>query len=100
MLIQMFGSHHPWLGDRMPPFSLLIAVDNATGTVVDALFCKKEDAHSYFLLIHGLLQRCGIPIALYTDRQGIIELRTTSNIHSFLQVFADNTQHKQAGTGI
>ena len=64
MLIQMDGSHHPWLGDRMPPFTLLIAVDDATGTVVDALFCEKEDAHSYFLLIHGLLQCCGIPIAL------------------------------------
>ena len=31
MLIQMDGSHHPWLGDRMPPFTLLIAVDDATG---------------------------------------------------------------------
>ena len=50
----MDGSHHPWLGDRMPPFTLLIAVDDATGTVVDALFCEKEDAHGYFLLIHGL----------------------------------------------
>ena len=61
MPIQMDGSHHPWLGDRMPPFTLLIAVDDATGTVVDALFCEKEDAHSYFLLIQRLLQRRGIP---------------------------------------
>ena len=71
MLIQMDGSHHPWSGDRMPPFTLLIAVDDATGTVVDALFCKKEDAHSYFLLIQRLLQRRGIPLALYTDRHGV-----------------------------
>ena len=71
MLIQMDGSHHPWLGDRMPPFTLLIAVDDATGTVVDALFCEKEDAHSYFLLIQRLLQRRGIPLALYTDRHGV-----------------------------
>ena len=101
MLIQMDGSHHPWLGDRMPPFTLLTAVDDATGTVVDALFCEKEDAHSYFLLLLRLLQRCGIPIALYTDCQCIIQPRTwTNNIHGFLQVFADNTQHKQAGTEI
>ena len=71
MLIQMDGSHHPWLGDRMPPFTLLIAVDDATGTVVDALFCEKEDAHSYFLLIQRLLQRRGAPLALYTDRHGV-----------------------------
>ena len=56
---------------RIPPFTLLIAVDDATGTVVDALFCEKEDAHSYFLLIQRLLQRRGIPLALYTDRHGV-----------------------------
>ena len=28
----------------------MIAVDDATGTVVDAIFCQQEDAHSYFLL--------------------------------------------------
>ena len=51
MLIQMDGSHHPWLGEQAPPFTLLIAVDDATGTVADALFCEQEDARSYFLLI-------------------------------------------------
>ena len=71
MLIQMDGSHHPWLGDQVPPFTLLIAVDDATGTVVDALFWEQEDARSYFLLIQGLVQRRGMPIALYTDRHGV-----------------------------
>ena len=33
MLIQMDGSHHPWLGDQAPPFAVLIAVDDATGAV-------------------------------------------------------------------
>ena len=71
MLIQVDGSHHPWLGDQAPPFTLLIAVDDATGTVVDALFCEQEDSRNYFLLIHGLVQRCGIPVALYTDRHAV-----------------------------
>ena len=71
MLVQMDGSHHPWLGDQVPPFTLLIAVDDATGTVVDALFCHQEDAHSYFLLMQALIERCGIPVALYTDRHGV-----------------------------
>ena len=39
---------------RGAPFTLLIAVDDATGTVVDAFFCQQEDAHSYFLLIQSL----------------------------------------------
>ena len=80
MLIQMDGSHHPWLGDRMPPFTLLIAVDDATGTVVDALFCEREDARSYFLLIQRLLQRRGIPLALYTDQHGVFRHTTGSGL--------------------
>ena len=71
MLIQVDGSHHPWLGDQVPPFTLLIAVDDATGTVVDALFCQQEDAHSYFLLIQSLIERLGLPVVRYTDRHGV-----------------------------
>ena len=80
MLIQMDGSQHPWLGDQAPPFTLLIAVDDATGTVVDALFCEKEDAHSYFVLIQDLVQRCGIPVALYTDRHGVFRHTPSSGL--------------------
>ena len=71
ILIQVDGSYHPWLGDQAPPFTLLIAVDDATGTVVDALFCQQEDAHSYFPLIHGLVRQHGLPVALFTDRHGV-----------------------------
>ena len=71
MLIQLDGSHHPWLGHQAPPFTLLIAVDDATGTVVDARFPEREDAHSYSLLMQGLLRRRGIPVARYTDRHAV-----------------------------
>lgn len=71
MLIQLDGSHHPWLGEQMPPFTLLIAVDDATGMVTGALFCQQEDALSYFLLMESLVERCGAPVALYTDRHGV-----------------------------
>ena len=56
------------MGDHSPPFTLLLAVDDATGSVVNALFCQQEDSHNYFLLMQNLLQRRGIPLALYTDR--------------------------------
>ena len=42
MPIQVDGSYHPWPGDQVPPFTLLIAVDDATGTVVNALFSEKR----------------------------------------------------------
>ncbi len=73
MLIQVDGSHHRWLGDDGPPFALLLADDAATGIVVNALFCEQENTRDYFLLMRGLIQRCGIPIALYTDRHSVFK---------------------------
>ena len=32
-------------------------VDDATGTVVAAIFCQQEDAHNYFLLMQSLIRR-------------------------------------------
>ena len=73
MLIQLDGSYHRWLADHSPPFTLLLAVDDATGSVVNALFCNHEDSHNYFLLMQNLLRRCGIPLALYTDRHAVFK---------------------------
>ena len=36
MLVQVDGSHHPWLEERGPKFVLLLAVDDATGVVAQA----------------------------------------------------------------
>ena len=73
MLVQVDGSHHRWLRQLVPPFALLLAVDDATGNVVNALFCEQENTRDYFLLMRGLIQRYGIPIALYTDRHSVFK---------------------------
>ena len=73
MLIQLDGSYHRWLGENGPQFTILFAVDDATGCVVNALFCDHEDTSSYFLLMQGLLRRFGIPLALYTDRHPVFK---------------------------
>ena len=59
-----------------PQFTLLIAVDDSTGAVVNALFCEQEDSPSYFRLLQGLIQRRGIPLALYTDRHPVFKHRS------------------------
>ena len=71
MLIQVDGSHHRWLGHHV--IALLLAVDDATGIVVNALFCEQENTRDYLLLMGGLIQRYGIPIALYTDRHSVFK---------------------------
>jgi transposase len=68
MLVQVDGSHHQWLGEQGPWFTLLLAVDDATGTVPYALFRKQEDTVGYFQLMKGIIQRRGTPLALYSDR--------------------------------
>ena len=73
MLIQLDGSYHRWLGEDGPQFTILFAVDDATGCVVNALFCDHEDTNSYFRLMQGLLQRLGVPLALYTDRHPVFK---------------------------
>ena len=54
MLVQVDGSHHRWLGEGGPRFALLLTVDDATGTVPAAMFCREEDTPSYFLLMNKL----------------------------------------------
>ena len=68
MLIQVDGSPHPWLEERGPRFVILLAVDDATGTVAQAVFHTTEDTRGYLVLLEGLVRQWGIPLALYSDR--------------------------------
>jgi transposase len=68
MLIQIDGSHHSWLEERGPWFTLLLAIDDATGSVPYALFQDQEDTNGYFHLMKGIIQQKGIPLAVYSDR--------------------------------
>ena len=71
MLLQIDGSDHDWLQGRGPRLTLLLAVDDATGTFPWALFRKEEDAVGYFLLVRGIIEGKGIPLALYSDRHSV-----------------------------
>jgi hypothetical protein len=68
MLVQIDGSHHRWLQERGSWLTLLLAIDDATGTVPYALFREQEDTVGYFQLMKGIIQHKGIPLALYSDR--------------------------------
>ena len=48
-------------------------MDDATGTVANAVFRPEEDTRGYFILMEELTQRWGIPLALYGDRHGIFK---------------------------
>ena len=75
MLLQVDGSHHAWLEDRGPVLTLLLAVDDATGTGPCALFKEKEDTQGYLLLMRSTVKRKGIPLALYSDWHSVFTHR-------------------------
>ena len=82
MLIQIDGSYHRWLGEDGPQFTLLLAVDDASGCVISALFCEYENTRDYLLLMRDLIQSYGIPLALYSDRHGVFKHTPPSEIAS------------------
>lgn len=68
MLLQMDGSHHAWLEDRGPELTLHLAIDDATGIAPHAVFQEQETTVGYLLLLQGVVEKYGIPLAIYTDR--------------------------------
>jgi transposase len=73
MLLQVDGSPHHWFGPDQPACTLLVAVDDATGAMVAALFREQEDAQGYFLLLKQVLKAKGVPLDLYHDRHSIFQ---------------------------
>ena len=74
MLLQLDGSHHRWLENRGPWLTLLLAIDDATGTVPYAIFREREDTLGYFELLKVIINRYGIPLGVYTDRDSIFHV--------------------------
>lgn len=73
MLLQVDGSRHDWLEGRGPWLTLISSIDDATGKVPFALFREQEDAQGYFLMLRQIVEKKGIPLAVYHDRHGIFE---------------------------
>ena len=61
MLVQIDGSQHSWLEDLGPKLTLLIAVDDATGVVAQAVFRTTEDTRGYLVLLEGNGPAVGYP---------------------------------------
>ena len=90
MLLNIYDRHHPRPEDPGLPFAFLLAMDDATATVANAVFLpegdprehfypemdpeghfrSEEDTRGYFLLMEGVISRFGIPLAIHSDRRG------------------------------
>jgi transposase len=70
-IVLLDGSPHDWLQGRGPRLTALGFQDDATGKILAAGFFPAETTEGYFHLLRRLLSRCGVPVALYGDRNGI-----------------------------
>jgi transposase len=71
-LVLIDGSDHDWLEGRGPRFTLIGAIDDATGRVLALVARAHEDLHGYVQLLDALLRTHGVPVALYGDRFGAL----------------------------
>jgi transposase len=69
-LLQLDGSPHAWLEARGPRCVLVEAVDDATGETYGR-FYPEETSAAVMDLLTRYLRRCGIPRALYVDKDSI-----------------------------
>ena len=96
MMIQLDGSHHAWLEDRGPWLTLLLAVDDATGTAPHALFQEQEDTPGYLSLLQGIIERRGVPMAVYTDGHAVFQPRRNPSDLSSVSKKGPSTQWSRA----
>ena len=78
--------------------SLVGAIDDATGKVPYALFREQEDSRGYFILLHEVVSRYGIPLAIYHDRHSIFEVSPGESERETIQEqLAGKTRLTQCG---
>lgn len=71
MLWQIDVTPYAWLEDRAPAFALHAAIDDATGTVVGAVFRPTECREGYFEVMKQGIMKHSVPLGLYSDRHTI-----------------------------
>lgn len=71
MLVQCDASQYKWLDDRGPAMTLHGAIDDATGKVLALYFRPNEDLNGYMNMLKQMVERHGVPQALYSDRHTI-----------------------------
>lgn len=73
------GSVHAWLGPEAPKFTLMSAVDDATGCLLAARFEESETSIAYLRLLDDIASKHGLPLAIYHDRHSAL-VRNDTNL--------------------
>jgi transposase len=94
-LVQIDGSDHAWFEGRAPKCTLLVYIDDATGQLMELWFVPDETFFAYCEATRHYLERCGKPVAFYSDKHGIFRvnqprpLGTTTGLTQFGRAMHD-----------
>lgn len=72
-LVQMDASPHAWFAGLIT--HLHLAIDDATGAIIGALFDTQETLGAYYQITHQILTNHGIPAKFLTDRRTVFEYK-------------------------
>ncbi|WP_372655750.1 ISNCY family transposase [Halobacteriovorax sp.] len=70
MMVQIDGSHHRWLPNKLP-LCLTLAMDDATGKILAAKFTPTETTFAAMDVVEKIIRDKGRFQMLYSDRAGI-----------------------------
>jgi len=101
LLLQMDGSPHRYNGKD--EWCLIAAIDDATSEIPYAEFFLSEDTLSCMTVVQKIIEKKGIPRAIYTDKAGIFGGQKRQNFSQFSRaceeldiqiIYADSAQAK------
>lgn len=82
-LVFIDGSPHPWFGPALPPSTLILATDDATGMPLYGQFDPQETLAGCFSVFYQVSRRHGLPAALYLDHAGQFTTTRHGGTHVF-----------------
>lgn len=71
-MVLVDGSPCRWLSEDQPEYTLVGAVDDASGAILSLVFRPEEDLHGYTQVFREVFTAHGLPVAIYGDRTGIL----------------------------
>lgn len=94
-LVLVDGSPFRWLGEEQPEWTLVGALDDATGEILSLVFRPEEDLHGYAQVFREVFTTHGLPVSVYGDRTGI--LRRNDGYWSIEEELAGRQRPTQGG---
>lgn len=73
-LLQVDASIHEWFGEGNGWLALVGGIDDATGDVPHAEFFEQETTEAYMTLLKRVIERKGVPGAIYSDRDSVFRV--------------------------